>query len=279
MLKTVKHHPLLTFYILTFVAAWGLKIPVTLSATNNIVLRLAPSFLPALAALLVIAVIAGKRGATDLLKMAGRWRVSLIWYLVALVGPMLLQLLSVVCATLLGNAFPTIDFPGIRFLPTVIIATFFALGEELGWRGFALPRLQSRFNALTSSLVVGLLWWLWHLPEVLAGPASGLSLLQCVNLEFWSLVQMLALSVLMTWLFNSTGASVLLATLLHVGSGLLGQILTIPAGSMASILFNVLLCVAAVIVVLLTGLNSPARKDQKVHKVDLPSSMNTLTFQ
>ena len=178
-------------------------------------------------------------------------------------GPLVLNLLAVVLAIPFGEAFPRFVFPGIRVLPVIVAATIFALGEELGWRGFALPGLQSRFNALVASLIVGLLWWAWHLPEALAGPATGLSLQQIVSLELRDLILNVAASIVMTWIYNRTGRSVLLVALFHVSIGLLGEFLAIPNTpnvSVANILLNVLLCIAAAIVVLVTKPDSPASK-------------------
>ncbi len=177
-------------------------------------------------------------------------RVSPIWYLIALVGAMALNLLAVALAVPFGVPFPSFAFVGIRLLPAFLLVTFFTLGEELGWRGFALPRLQDRFNSLVASLIVGLLWWSWHLPEAL-----GLSLQQFISLGARDLVQDLAISILITWIYNGTGRSVLLAALFHVSTGLLQEFLAIPNRpyvTVVDILFSVILCIAAVTVLLLT---------------------------
>lgn len=255
MLKSLRNHPVIVFYVLAFILAWCIKIPVALSHTDNIVFRLLPSFFPAVAALIAAAFVAGRRGVGDLWRQVSKLRVSPVWYLIALVGPMMLNLLALVLAIPFGEAFPTFDFPGISLLPVVVVVTFFALGEELGWRGFALLRLQGRFNPLTASLIVGLLWWAWHLPEALTGPAAGLSLQQSISLEVRDLVQDVAMSILMTWIYNGTGRSVFLVALFHIGIGLLGEFLIIPNTpnlSPVDILFSVLLCLAAAVVVLMT---------------------------
>lgn len=278
MFKTLKNHPLVTFYVLAFALAWCIKIPVVLSNTDNIVLRLLPSFFPAIAALVTAAIIAGRRGVGDVLRQVGKLRVSPIWYLIALIGPMVLNLLAIVLALPFGEAFPKFTFPGIRLLPVILVATFFALGEELGWRGFALPRLQGRFNALIASLIIGLLWWAWHLPEALGGPAAGLSLQQSIGREFRDLLLDVAASILITWIYNSTGGSVLLATLFHVGLGLLAQFLPIPNApnvSLVDILFIVILCSAAAIIVLRTGPAYLTQKKPGVPGVPVPANPTT----
>src|SRR5579883_1475698 len=255
MIKAIKSHPIATFYILAFALSWYIKIPVSISDTDNVLFRLLSSFFPAIAALVTAAIIAGRRGVGDLLRQVSRLRVSPLWYLAALVIPIVLSLLALVLAVPFGETFPAFDFPGIKFLPELLLAIFFDLGEELGWRGFALPRLQGRFNPVVAGLIIGLLWWAWHLPEALAGPASGLSLQQDISREIRDLVQDLAISILMTWIYNGTGKSVFLATLFHISTSLLAQFLVLPHTfniTPSDILFSVLLWIAAAAVILLT---------------------------
>jgi membrane protease YdiL (CAAX protease family) len=103
----------------------------------------------------------------------------------------------------------------IGALPTLVITVVYmmitvALGEEVGWRGYALPALQARYSALLSSLILGVLWALWHLP-VFFNPDTLYS-----NLPFalW-LAYAVPLAVIITWLFNSAGGSVLMAIVFH----------------------------------------------------------------
>lgn len=182
MFSSIRKRPLITFYVLAFALAWAIKIPVVLANTDNILLRLLPSFFPAMAALVTAAVFTGRRGVGDLMRQVGKLRVSPVWYLIALAGPAVLNLLAILLAMPFGEAFPTSDFAGIRVLPVILVGTFFALGEELGWRGFALPRLQARSNVLVATLILGALWWAWHLPEAVVGPSAGLSLQQSIGL-------------------------------------------------------------------------------------------------
>jgi membrane protease YdiL (CAAX protease family) len=256
-----------------------------LSNTDNIVLRLLPSFFPAVAAIVTAAVLAGTQGVRDLLGQVGKLRVSPVWYLIALAGPVTLSLLAFVLAIPFGQAFPVFQFPGIRLLPVILIATFFALMEELGWRGFALSRLQSRFSALFASLIVGLLWWAWHLPEALAAPGAGLLLQQIVGLQFRDLILDVTASIVMTWIYNRTGGSVFLAALFHLSIGLIAEFLVNPSVSSTlpvAVLFDVLFCIAAAIVVLVTGPDFRARKESEVPGMPAPyaiNSSNTSTVQ
>ncbi len=94
----------------------------------------------------------------------------------------------------------------------MILLTAGPLQEEFGWRGYALPRLQRRLNALVSSLVLGALWWLWHLPLVFI---PGKFMVSTPLLFGVLLVEMVLVTVLFTWIYNNTGGSILAAMLFH----------------------------------------------------------------
>ena len=99
----------------------------------------------------------------------------------------------------------------------LILALTDGLGEELGWRGYLLPRLLIRHRAFAASLILGLYWWLWHLPSVwtAGGPMEG-------QPPWLLLADLLAKSLLFTYVFLGTQGSVLLAILLHASTNLFG---------------------------------------------------------
>jgi len=112
---------------------------------------------------------------------------------------------------LIGNTFSGVPFWAQlgNFLPLLILGP---LSEEIGWRGYALGRLQTRWNALTSSLIVGLVWGLWHLPLFMIAGTS----MHELGLPFIGfLVGFMAISILYTWLYNNTKQSLWSAILLH----------------------------------------------------------------
>lgn len=86
-----------------------------------------------------------------------------------------------------------------------------APGEELGWRGYALPRLQARVHPLAASVILGLFWGLWHFDGLITGPATGYSLVEV--LQF--IAGTISASVIYTWLLNNTKGSVLIASIFH----------------------------------------------------------------
>ena len=149
----------------------------------------------------------GKAGVKALLSRAVHWRVGLPWYVVALGLPTVLSLVTAALAYLLGapkflQVGPLTIFDLVLFVLVV--------GEELGWRGYALPQLLEKRSALIASLILGVLWGLWHLPTFLVPgtPQYGLPLAAFVLLT-------VEYSILMTWLYLHTLGSVLLATLFH----------------------------------------------------------------
>ena len=138
--------------------------------------------------------------------MLGRivhWRVAPIWYGVVLLGPVLLMLAGLALeVALLGGRPPSLGAL-IGVLPILVIITV-TLGEEVGWRGYALPALQARYGALVSSVILGVLWALWHLPAFF-NPDTHYS-----NLPFvLQLALQIPLAILFTWVFNSTGGACL----------------------------------------------------------------------
>ena len=136
-----------------------------------------------------------------------------------------------------------------------------ALGEEIGWRGYALPRLQARRSALSASLIIGPIWALWHLPLWLTGAPGRTPILYAAFV-----VSAFALSVLLTWVYNSTGGSLLLVVLLHATINLPIRLLYDSLGSRVTVpvlLYFGLTVVAAIVVVIVAGPKHLSRKHRK----------------
>jgi len=199
----VKRHPLVVFFALAYALTWPLIPLVSVSPLLGF-----PALLgPALAAIIVAAVAEGRPGLRDLLGRIVRWRVGARWYAVALGLPMVLALAAAGLHLLLG-AQASVNFGGLSVLNLVVFVL--VVGEELGWRGYALPRLLAQRSALTASLILGALWGAWHLPTffVPGAPQYGLPFSAFVLLT-------MAYSVLFGWVYLHTGGSVLVDTLLH----------------------------------------------------------------
>jgi uncharacterized protein len=234
------------------------------------------AFGPMVAAVAITAQEGGRAGLRSLLSRVVRWRVAPIWYGVALLGPIALQLLAMGPHVILGGQPPDI-LAMVGMLPTVLVTSVYMLiqvgiGEEIGWRGYALPKLQTGYSALASSLILGVIWTLWHLP-VFFNPATSYS-----KTPFWVfLVFLLPVSILITWVFNGTGGSVLIIMLLHAmlnaSSGPLWRAIpeysTLESTSTALITYIYLvqaavLWVAAIAVVLAYGVSNLSRKPRQV---------------
>jgi membrane protease YdiL (CAAX protease family) len=199
----IGRHQLVAFFALAYAFAWSLSLLTSVSLAFGFLAL----FGPAAAALIVAALAEGRAGVRDLLGRLAIWRVGPGWYAVALGLPALLSLLVVGLGIALG-APAEIRFSDLS--PLTLTLFLLVVGEELGWRGFALPRLQARFGALGASLVLGLLWAAWHLPNQLI---PGLEVYGYGFPAFAAYV--VAMTVLFTWLAVHTRGSVLLAWLFH----------------------------------------------------------------
>jgi membrane protease YdiL (CAAX protease family) len=156
----------------------------------------------------------------QLLRRYVKWHVGFQWYVVALFGFPALYLLAT--SLLLGitplnalmNQWPL--FFNV-YLPTLLFGLVSPLGEETGWRGFALPRLQQRHGALLVSLILGSLWALWHLPLYFVTTPGGIGPFNPTLFVVNSL-QIIIVTIFITWVFNNTRGSLLIAILLHASS-------------------------------------------------------------
>jgi membrane protease YdiL (CAAX protease family) len=169
---------------------------------------------PFLAAFVMTGATEGREGVGRLLRRFVLWRVGLRWYLFVLVGVPALFVLSVIVLPGVLGSFQGLGAlaPPLSLLGVFVYAFFpgGALGEEPGWRGFALPRLQSLHGPLVGTLILGVLWGLWHLPLFFT-PWNTLTALNVVGYVLTTT----CLAIMYTWVFNNTKGSVLIAVLLH----------------------------------------------------------------
>ena len=211
-----------------FVFAFTWPVGLALAAQSR---GLIPAIVPSLAGLLIgYLVVAGAivatalqdggSGVRALLLRFLVWRVSVTWYAVALFGFPLLYLAALAVYAVSTGAAPDFATPPVTKLvpaglsllvvaPAWLLYEIFTNGEEIGWRGYLLPRLQSRNRPLVATLIVAAVWAAWHFPKFLVVPAT-----YEYPLWLW-LVDIGAKAVLATWLFNHAGGSLLLATLFH----------------------------------------------------------------
>ncbi len=226
--------PLIAFFALSYLIFWIIWIPLIPHLEKLaefdlefwvIALALIGIYAPTWAALIVVGSTNGRQGLRELLKPLADWRVAWRWYLYAVGVPVLLAVIAVIVHQLRPNQIDpsTVDWKtaAIVFVSSVPFALLAKLplgpmAEELGWRGFALPRLQRKMSALNASLLLGLLWALWHLPAFWV-PGAALPLDQTPSLAGVILyaVDVMGVSIIFTWIYNSTRGSLLIDFLFH----------------------------------------------------------------
>lgn len=217
---------------------------------------------PNISAILVLGLIVkDESGIHKLLEGWTKWRVNFAWYLVTLL-PLAVGFISVVIYYLTGGTAPNLPYLSASTHLTALFMTITtgATGEELGWRGFALPRLQSKYGALSSSIIVGLIWAGWHIPY---WPIPGwFPKMQSIPFLAFAL-QSIAKSVIMTWIYNNTRGSVFLASLFHFVlnySLFLGFLPSSPLPIEPIIICTVTWLVFAAVIVIVFGSTKLSRK-------------------
>jgi uncharacterized protein len=213
------------FFALACAISWTLWAPLWLPALGVTRLPILPyhhalgALGPVTAAFLHTAFESGWPGVRDLLRRMGSWRGRVPWVLVALLAPFALVALAVLAVRVSGEP-ATFDGVGVsREFPALSPLGFllynvvsFGCGEETGWRGYALPRLQARRSALHATLLLTVGWALWHLPLFLYRP--GYTSMGPAGAAGW-LLSLLTGAVLLTWLYNASRGSVLVVALFH----------------------------------------------------------------
>jgi uncharacterized protein len=223
-------YPLLSYSFIAYAGTWLVWLPLLLSEDGLGLMSfssplgvLATGGIgtfsgPALAAFIMTGVTEGREGIRRLLRGIVLWRVGLRWYLFVFLGiPVVLTLGAIVVPGILASFEPMdplsllTSYLVLLIYPALIIGG--PLGEEPGWRGFALPRLQRRYGPLVGSLILAPLWAFWHVPIWLAlWRAAGM--LDIYNVIVYVLF-ITVWTIVMTWVFNNTHGSVLMAILLH----------------------------------------------------------------
>lgn len=205
-------HQLLAFFFLTYAinciftytSLYLISIPYSILWFFQI-------FSPTISAVIISGLIGGTAGIKKLFSGFARLKVGLKWYIAAFsltLVPLFISLVYIV----LGNPIPGIA-PGttIPFLLSSLLFTLFSgpLAEETGWRGFALPRLQEKFSALLSSVILGVIWACWHLPFYFqSGGGAGMPF------PIY-LVMIIVVSIFITWIYNNTNGSLALCVITH----------------------------------------------------------------
>jgi hypothetical protein len=220
---------------------------------------------PTIAAFLMTAITEGKSGIKALWRRFWNRNLSLKWLLVTLLAYESLRLATnLVARAMDGQPYPIIDAsnPLWTIVPS-FLGAFVAsgIGEEFGWRGYALPRFQVKWNALTSSIVLGIIWAVWHIPAFITPDLSPL-----YQRNFWEWLPLILLSsVLYTWIFNNTKGSVLAAALIH--ASLNTSVVVMPPTDSSTWYFYGIFLLAVILIVIIFGpKNFVRQRPEKVEK-------------
>lgn len=216
MKAAVRRYPLVSFFALAFVLSWIAVLPLILNPTlSPEPFQILGAFVgPTLSSLIVLVLTQGWRSLPPFFARYIQWRAGIGWWLIVLFGTLfaVTAVATVVVSTeVLTALIANLPVALATYLITLVTGIILGpLWEEPGWRGFALPRLQSRYGPLLGTLVLGALWAAWHIPGFFGGWLSGSPLAL--------LVSSLAFSMIMTWVYNHTRGSILLMILLHSSS-------------------------------------------------------------
>jgi hypothetical protein len=280
--NTIKRYSVAAFYILALLLG--------AVCTYLVVLRVVPSgfiFIAAssasLSGIIITAIADGKTGLKKLLGRLLIWRARIGYWVFAVLFLVPATLLGLWSSPLFGGERMDLSnmLPLFQILPMFIMTIITAgLGEELGWTGFLTPRLQSRYSALVSSIIRGVLWGLWHFPLFIF---SGLDhpLLESFPYSGWVsqygfvaamgafiLLNQITWSIFYTWIFNNTKGSLLLVAILHgsevwVGYGQLSTGVN-PNNFDNYWGYGVVMVVTAVVIVLTNGAKNLSRRHERI---------------
>ncbi|MFN2119837.1 MAG: type II CAAX prenyl endopeptidase Rce1 family protein [Anaerolineales bacterium] len=254
--KTAPSHTnrdLAVYFIVAYAISWAIAVPLALAHQGIVAPILPPWFHylvgygPMLSALLVTWATRGQDGVKTLWLRLTNLQIGAIWWLIAL-SPLIIGLVVALGMNLLGGGNISLAQLGeVHFLPPLGIGALFlwlftfGIGEEMGWRGFALPSLQRGHNALTATAILASLWALWHLPQFfyLFDPSIAIG---------WA-IGLFAGAIVFTWLLNSTEGSILVVAVWH---GCFNYITASSAGNgvLAAVVSTVVMVWAVVVVFL-----------------------------
>ena len=254
-----------SFLLLTFAFSWALWIPMALAGTKaSLPILVIGAFTPSVFGGLMTYRAADQAGRADFWRrLIGFRRIGLVWY--AVIGFLYPAILSItfLLEHVLGGDLPSLEgaretisqpLALIVFILTMIIGG--PLAEELGWRGFALDRLQSKWTALRASLVLGVIHAAWHLPLFFVVGTSQESMGFATTTYWLWVIQVITTSIFYTWIYNNSGRSILSAILLHFMSNSTTTIIAQIGGTLPlriEIIRTIIIVALALIVVAVWG--------------------------
>jgi CAAX protease family protein len=264
--SVVRRHPIITFFVLAYALSWWPSILYALDLLPQPIV----GFGPFLAAVLMLAITVGKTGIVGLLRRMVRWRVPPVWYAVALLLPVAITLAAAVFNVLLGAQAPSSTELGgwtglfSTFAIVLLVPGLGGAWEEPGWRGYALPKLQTGRSALFASLILWVGVALWHLPLMVVG-----------EIHWSEPMFLLGFVIVFNWVFNNANGSVLIIMLMHamnntVSGSFFGPMFSGVDSVRFSWLYAALWCAVAIVVVIWAGPKHLSRKYRKQEGAEEP---------
>ncbi len=235
----INQHPVLSYYLLTFLLSYGsllimllrAGLPATRQEMNGTVMFAIPFMLlgPSISGLLMTGLVDGRAGFRDLWGRLRRWRVGAGWYALALLLPAALNLavplgLSLFSSEYLPRVFTAADKTS-RLIMNLTAGLVTGVCEEIGWMGFAAPKLRQRYSSIQTGLIIGVLWGLWHIlpmaimPSVAYGAPVAPGLYIAVRSLYFLAGGLVAIRVLMLWVYDNTQSLFVMAVLHAVLTG------------------------------------------------------------
>ncbi|HEX5807535.1 MAG TPA: CPBP family intramembrane glutamic endopeptidase [Anaerolineales bacterium] len=254
-----RKQPLIVFYILAFSIAWLGWMPQAayshgLFPFDSPIFYILGGVGPLLAVFITLKILHGEVDYGSVFRPLWQWQFGVVWYFVALFGYPAMWLLTLMLNGDVSTGLAKLGTP-LSILSTFLLAFLAAIPEQIAWRGFALPRLQARYTALISSLIVGVLWALWHLPLLL----NNDNVMSTYPFFLWS-IDVVARSIIHTWIFNSTRGSLLFVTSFHAASNTAGSFVGLENVVVSLVVVAVLIIVFGA-THLARGYNRPVQKD------------------
>ncbi len=262
-----KRHSLVAYFILAYAISWAIQIPLALKVQGfsqepiPFSIHYLAGYGPMLSAVIMTWLTGGIGALRELFGRILKWRVQPVWWLVAISPLVLYVIVAIVFGPIQGQSLDLSMLGQVDFLPDIGLGALFlwlltyGIGEEIGWRGYALPRLQKNRSALFATFILWVFWALWHLPAFfyLYNPAIVLGFL----------LGLLAGATVFTWLYNSTGGSILMVVLFHGVFNFTTGCTACKAGVISAII-SALVMVWAVIVVVLFKPTNLSRTEKHV---------------
>jgi membrane protease YdiL (CAAX protease family) len=270
----MRRHTVISYFLIAYAISWSIWIPMAVLGARVYAGSVWPNhiaglFGPIIAAFIVSAVAHDRAGIVDLLHRLVRWRVAPKWYLVAL-SPLAFFVVASLVMTASGQGWPDVTELGeFSSLPVMaaplmwlVLLVVTALPEEAGWRGFAVPELMNTRSLLSTGLIVGGLWALWHVPSMFV--------IETYRELGWAFLPGFFLgvvsgSVFLAWLYRASGGSVLIVALWHATYNLFSGTAAAHGPVAAVVTTGVMVWAALIVVVevrkrlLARRLNPPVR--------------------